>query len=323
MNCPNCKNEVKNNSKYCRFCGTQLEVVDGEKVPLPCEADSTLRTEPEVTNTKIPAETKSNIPNTDVKPMEPTFNQAPIISSNSAIKTEKSHVVLLGIIAIIAFLLIGGGVFYMSGGKLPTEIGNAIFATVTKQDSSLKQDNKIESKKSVAKDDSLDDDKKRLEAASSIVRKMGFNQLVTSTSYGNSSHGFMAIVGGSVMIFDTDNNRAATIFGVGPLMEFKRQVENHETGPVIVNFAVWNDTQDKDVRAGWWEGNRHHIPIYMLWRYENGKILDNGLYTARGRNASHYHEYLYEMKNCDLAFLFYTEAIPLIKDANKHGALKK
>lgn len=318
MNCPNCKKEVKDNSKFCPHCGMQIAGVNSGNV----SQTSILPINPNIesgdTTKKTQMQPMNNTSGIGAMPSKSIHSSSSTIGAGPVPKNKGSNATLLKIVGVLAVVLIGGGILFISNDKDSTQTNNVVATTNHSSD----KDNKIESKQSVVKDDSLDDDKKRLEAASSIVRKMGFDQLVTSTSYGNSTYGFMAIVGGSVMIFDTDNNRAATIWGVGPLMKFKRQVENHETGPVIVNFAVWNDTQDKDVRAGWWEGNRHHIPIYMLWRYENGKIVDDGLYTARGQNASHYHEYLYEQKNCDLAFLFYTEAIPLIKDANKHGALK-
>lgn len=87
--------------------------------------------------------------------------------------------------------------------------------------------------------------------------------------------------------------------------------------PVLVQFIVWNDTHDQDANAGYWEGNRHVIPINMNFKYENGKLVDNGLFTANGRGASNYQTYLYEQKNVDLAHIFMEETIPLLEDMHQ------
>lgn len=149
---------------------------------------------------------------------------------------------------------------------------------------------------------------------------------VLATSYGHSDKGFMALWKGEVYIIDLQNKRVVAIGNTKSMLKFRKQVKNHQTGPVIVWFLAPNENhdQDKDKDAGYWDDEQqdlHILPIYMLWKYDGNKVVDAGLYTGNGPQPSHYQGYLYEQKNVDLAHLFMSETIPFLEDAENRGVL--
>lgn len=163
----------------------------------------------------------------------------------------------------------------------------------------------------------------KLDKAADAITKMGFSGArVSATSYGHSDKGFIATVNGAFMIFDVKNHRYATIWDGSCFNKFRDLGYSKHMYPVLVQFAVWNDTHDQDENAGYWDGNRHLIPINMNFKYEGGQLVDDGLFTANGRNATDYQTYLFEQKNVDLAHLFAEEALPFIEDAYSRGLWK-
>lgn len=339
MNCPKCGNILEEEMKFCPSCGIPLEE-NAQKEPsagvntplppigIPIPPPIGIPTPPAVVN--------------DVSKSVPDVSDIPQINSTSAgdsnndslgvpigalptPRAKKRKIYLIGIVAVMVLGVLGG--IYKITNTIPKVDNRATGKSVEVREP-LKKEERAPAlvpaqAPAVSGVSSRDDDSAKLAVAGRKVREMGFDLPVTSTSYGNSAHGFMAIVGGAVMLFDTDHNRAATLENIGALMQFQNQINRRETGPVVAKFMVWNDSNDSDSNAGWWEGTKHHIPIYMLWKYdEKGNVADNGLFTGSGKTPSHYQVYLYEQKNCDMAHIFMTEAIPLIVNANKHGALK-
>lgn len=148
---------------------------------------------------------------------------------------------------------------------------------------------------------------------------MGITGNVTASSYENSDKGFMAIVDRKAMIFDTKNNQYAIVDNINCIQDFANQVSNKERGPIIVRLAIPNATHDQDEKAGFWEGNTHHIPFYIVWTYENNQPVDDGMFTGAGQNIYRYETPLYESKNVTLAHIFLSDAIPLLKDDKKQA----
>ena len=224
--------------------------------------------------------------------------------------------------AVGAIVIIGGGFWgyttYQSKNLPPVQAE----ATSTKsaEPENTTTLNNTETKEDGSTGQLTDVAQDKLDKAREEITQMVLSgKRVTATSYGHSDKGFMAMVGGSAMIFDRQNHRYATIWNIGCLNKFRDLGYSKQMYPVLAQFVVWNDTHDQDENAGYWEGNRHFIPINMNFKYEGGQLVDNGLFTANGRGASSYRTYLFEQKNVDLAHLFMEEAIPFIEDAHDRG----
>ena len=159
----------------------------------------------------------------------------------------------------------------------------------------------------------------REDAAAAELAKLGFPGVyVTKTSYGNYNHRFVAFTTKGCISADLRNGRAAILENADEVVpKLLEQQKNPGDCLSILHFAVPNDTRDKDVNAGWWEGNTHHFHVYALYSIANaGYIVDGGLFTASGANATHYHDYLYEKKNCELAINTLDELNFLIRNGD-------
>lgn len=157
------------------------------------------------------------------------------------------------------------------------------------------------------------------EAATAELAKLGFPGVyVTKTSYGNYNHRFVAFTTKGCISADIRNRRAAVLENADEVVQKLRTQQNNPGDCVnILHFAVPNDTRDKDTEAGWWEGTTHHFHVYALYSIAKvGNIVDEGLFTASGAHPSHYHGYLYEKKNCELALNTLNELNFLIQNGD-------
>lgn len=148
-----------------------------------------------------------------------------------------------------------------------------------------------------------------------------------ATSYGHSDKGFMALYKGTIFIVDLQNNRIAFIDNPQVLYNYRALVKDHKKDRVIVWFIAPFDDHDQDKDAGYWRKNESHelhvFPIYMLWKFDGDKVVDDGLYTATGEKPSHYQDFLHEQKNVDLAHLFMSETIPFLQDVEERGVYRQ
>lgn len=167
-----------------------------------------------------------------------------------------------------------------------------------------------------------DSKQEKLDKTHEAISSMGVTGNVTASSYVSSDKGFMAVVDRKAMIFDVKNHQYAVVDNASCIQDFAKKVNQKEHGPIVVRLAIPNDAHDQDEKAGYWEGNVHHIPFCMVWDYENNTPVDNGIYTGAGQNVSRYETYLYEPKNVTLAHVFLSEAIPLLNDAKQRGIVK-
>lgn len=280
--CAKCGAPLKENVKFCAKCGA----------PVPVDSVSTqsVHTQQAVSNTS-----KEEIKNNTVKYLA---------------------------CAVGAVAIIGGGFWcyttYQSKNLPPVQTETAFTQSVAPEKTKTLDNTETQEDGSTGQLTDVAQDK--LDKAREEMQKMGASgERLTATSYGHSDKGFMAMVAGSAMVFDTQNHRYATIANYDCLKKLTDLGYSKHMYPVLVQFIVWNDTHDQDANAGYWEGNRHVIPINMNFKYENGKLVDNGLFTANGRGASNYQTYLYEQKNVDLAHIFMEETIPLLEDMHQRG----
>ena len=133
--------------------------------------------------------------------------------------------------------------------------------------------------------------------------------------------GFMVMADGKLWIVDMRNHRVATIENSACLKEFHNYFKKAQANSIIVKFNILNDTPGEDQGMGEWNGNDHYLPMFISWKLDGKNTVDNGLYTGKGRSPGHYHGYLYEQKNVDLAHVFLSKANQLASDAERRGVL--
>ena len=154
------------------------------------------------------------------------------------------------------------------------------------------------------------------EAAAAELARLGFPGVyVTKSSYGNSSHSFVAFTTKGCISADLRNGRAAVLDNANEIVQrLREQQKNPGDCLSIMHFTVPNDTPDKDATAGWWEGNTHHFHVYALYSIVNGgQIAEEHFFTSSGAHPSHYHDILHEQKNSELTINTLTELNSLIR----------
>lgn len=215
---------------------------------------------------------------------------------------------MIGVIILIVFL---GGAYVSrtpdavrESEEVPTE-SNTVLAT------------KADENKAMPKKQSS------LDLAQTEVAKYGFKGKIVATSYGHSEAGFLIVEGDKksrIILVDRKNNRAAVVNLQMSIAQFEKQKNEKVPKPMIADYVIENDARDNDAENGFWESNRHTISIYAQYQFDaNGNVVPGMLNSAPGRKPAHYHGVLYEPKNVDMANLFLTEALPLLKNAKANN----
>ena len=101
----------------------------------------------------------------------------------------------------------------------------------------------------------------------------------------------------------------------------KYETTDKEYMPLIFKMHIENDNKNgEDKILGVWNGKVHEVPIYALFEVDaNNNIVPGMLYSAQGKNPSHYHGVLKEQKNVNLANIVLTHADSLNEDIIKRG----
>ncbi len=133
--------------------------------------------------------------------------------------------------------------------------------------------------------------------------------------------GFMVMADGKLWIVDMKNHRVATIENPECLKKFHDYFKKAQANSVIVKFNILNDTPGEDQGMGEWNGSDHYLPMFISWKLDGKNTIDSGLFTGKGKSPGHYHAYLYEQKNVDLAHIFLARANQLASDAERRGVL--
>lgn len=156
----------------------------------------------------------------------------------------------------------------------------------------------------------------------------GIKGTVIATSAGHSSKGSLSLIKNQngkyvFVLIDEGNHRMATINYNEEAYNFVNTKKNNNplSGIVRFNLYIYNDTKDADANAGEWYGGKNHtIPIYAAYDTDrDGNIVPGMLNTGKGFSPSHYHGYLNEQKNVDLANLFLTEMESLHKNVKENN----
>lgn len=143
---------------------------------------------------------------------------------------------------------------------------------------------------------------------------------VLATSFGNNPKGFLSIIKNneqySFVIVDQVNQQVAEVSFSQEKYSFIDNVNQKYVSPLIFNITIFNDKHDRDEKNGAWNGEKHLIPIYAQYEFDqNGNVVPGMLNTAWGAKPSHYQGYLNEQKNVDIANLFLTEMKALRENA--------
>lgn len=230
-------------------------------------------------------------------------------------EADKSKMIVCALIAAVA---IGGGFWGYShfSAEKPAESLAVSSSTDTAGQAGSGSSSVKEPEAKPAIDESLQRGKE-------LIQKMGVEvkNIEAFSGYVEQNSGFMAKLDGKVMIFDTANHRVAEVKNPECLKEFQAGRKKGGTNSVIVKFNILNDTPGEDRNSGEWNGTDHYIPMFICWKLEGIKSVDAGIYTGKGKNPGHYHGYLYEQKNVDLAHVFLATADKLAGDMDRRGVL--
>jgi len=151
---------------------------------------------------------------------------------------------------------------------------------------------------------------------------------VLATSYGHSDKGSVSLVQSDhgsyrFILVDEANHQIAGVEYSPEAYSFSDSSgKNKNTkSTVIFNLDIYNDSKGADKDSGvWYAARTHRIPVYALYTFNaDGSVVPGMLYTGRGEKPSHYHDYLNEQKNVDLANLFLTEMQALRKNMKENN----
>lgn len=311
--CPNCKSEVSPIDLICPHCGAKLEwkspIIEKNQVSPPHITQQENVVETSIVTNSQTSNQKDSTPQQDSSLKSIDNNEQ--INIPAPKKSNKKWLKVFLILAIVS------GLYNAFRDDTPQESPKATSAA-----SQVAQSAQHTESEKTPSSTPKNKNQEKLDKTYDVISSMGVTGNVTASSYENSDKGFMAIVDRKAMIFDTKNNQYAIVDNINCIQDFANQVSNKARGPIIVRLAIPNATHDQDEKAGFWEGNTHHIPFYIVWNYENNQPVDDGLFTGTGQNIYRYETYLYEPKNVTLAHIFLSDAIPLLNDAKQQGILK-
>ena len=215
----------------------------------------------------------------------------------------------MGVIAgLVAALVMGGAFFFITNNGKKEVTDNTISRQeeVTRQKKEAPIVPEPEKPKVVPKTN--------MDLAKEYLMQRGYDgSHITATTYGLSNKGFLCYGNKMITVVDTKNSQVAYLLNTDEVIgEYKLFRKNNDNKPLILKFFLGKEVRDKDANAGYWENGNHYLPIYALYDFKpDGSMEHGGLYTGGGRNPSHYHSYLYEMKNVDIADIVLTQLVKL------------
>lgn len=302
--CPKCKSEISPLDLVCPHCGAKLEWKDPvANQSQPITPQKNVGETSGATNSQ-PSSQEHSAPQQDASLKNIDNNER--IDTPAPKKGSKKWLKVFLILAIIS------GLYNAFRDDTPQQNPKA-----TSSASQVAQSAQHTESEKTPSPTPKNKNQEKLDKTYDVISSMGVTGNVTASSYENSDKGFMAIVDRKAMIFDTKNNQYAIVDNINCIQDFANQVSHKDRGPIIVRLAIPNATHDQDEKAGFWEGNTHHIPFYIVWTYENNQPVDDGIFTGAGQNIYRYETPLYESKNVTLAHIFLSDAIPLLKDDKK------
>lgn len=252
----------------------------------------------------------------------PTMSEEEAVSNNVETQTEEESIrnksfflqqknkIIIAVIAV--FLFVGGGIYYMTNeNKEGMLLEKDKISDVGTTDLQVEK----KTKQSVVTP---------FQIIQNEFSQRGISGTVIATSYGHNPDGCLVVLGGKgirLVAWDIKNNRIAYINSNGSnIFSFIGKKSYNTLDPVIFNMTIPQDIHDKDAKAGSWRGTEHLIPIYAFYELnDSGSVEPGRIYTGAGDSPSHYHDYLYEMKNVEMVNLVLTEMVPLKENAKIHN----
>jgi len=215
----------------------------------------------------------------------------------------------MGVIAgVIVALFIGGALFFLNRNVKKDDIAN----TTVKQTETTIKTQEAPKVKEPKKTKVLP--KTNLDLAKEYLVQRGYDgSYVSATTYSLSNKGFLCYGNKMITVVDIKNDRIAYLLNTDEVIgKYKLFRNKNDNSPLILDFFLGKEPRDKDASAGYWENGNHYLSIYALYDFKpDGSMEHGGLYTGGGRTPSHYHSYLYEMKNVDVADIVLTQLVKL------------
>ena len=339
--CPKCNKYVEDDTlRFCEDCGTpyiRLKSAQKETVGVSNQnpenivkegyedepADNVAALPVEAVETNVQPEVKSEVivhENVSVNQVDIAVESAPqkMQQDASCLKDAIPAEPLLisenkkfgiGLAAGVAIALILGGAFFFlnSNGKNDDTVNITVKQVETSEKKQEQPKIPVPKKPKVVP-------KTNLDLAKEYLAQKGYDDsYVTATTYGLSNKGFLCYGNKMITVVDTKNNQIAYLLNTDEVIsQYKLFRKNNDNSPLVLKFFLGKEARDKDAGSGYWENGNHYLPIYSLYNFKSdGSMEHGGLYTGEGRNISHYHKYLYEMKNVDIADIVLTQLVKL------------
>lgn len=303
--CPNCKSEVSAIDIICPHCGAKLEweapLVGNEQA---ASAENN-QTQPAAPQGNISSNQEYTAPQQEAPLKSDGTNEG--VNQNAPKKGGKKWLKV-----IIGFMVISSLCSFCRNSSPEEDQKAASSAPQAAQSVQRTESEKAPAPAPAPKP--KDKRQEKLDKTRDAISSIGVKGNVMASSYVSSDRGFMAVVDRDFMIFDVKNHQYAIIENTNCIRDFTEKVKQKERGSIVLRLAIPYDSHDQDEKAGYWEGNVHHIPFRVVWDYENNTPVDNGIFTGTGKDVSRYETYLYEPKNVTLAHIFLSDAILLVND---------
>ena len=267
-------------AKFCGKCGAKIE--DNETFCPTC-------------GTKIREEVSS------VKKM--TTPQI-VANKGKASDLPKNNMknIVIGVLLAAIVVGAGAGIYYYK------HVQNSVAQTETTANTESSTSEQNATAQEPVKDD--------LTQANEILKSKGYSYTVGAVSPINDA-GFLGLI--------TDKGRAFVVYDkkddVVAILDYKKELLNLKNKDLIILMLhIKNDQANNDRKLGYWHDGIHTFPVYSLYKVDaDGNIVPGMLYSAQGKNPSHYHDYLHEQQNVNIVNLALTSADSLKQDMDSRN----
>ena len=314
--CKKCGYQFKSPGKFCPGCGAVREGEDATanvsavngatQGPQPSQPSQQAPEQPRPVNyQQVPPQVPPQMNYQQVPPQQMSYQQMPASNSNNAWK--------IAVIVVVLGVLAGIGYTFLNKSKDTQEAPPVVTQT--------EEQTQAPAAAPAPKEETHEE---KMVKTQQFLKNKGLERPVVATSMGHNPNGYLAMVLRNnhyeFAICDTKNDRVATVEYASNLSGIAKS-HSQQDKSVKFTMLVYNDTHDKDVKAGEWNAQTHIIPIKAVYAYDaNGNIIDHGIYTQNNTLAApDYSEYLYETKNVETVNILLTEMQALYDTAAKNN----
>ena len=210
--------------------------------------------------------------------------------------------IVIGVLLAVIVVGAGAGIYYYK------HVQNSVAQTETTANTESSTSEQNATAQETVKDD--------LTQANEILKSKGYSYTVGAVSPINDA-GFLGLI--------TDKGRAFVVYDkkddVVAILDYKKELLNLKNKDLIILMLhIKNDQANNDRKLGYWHDGIHTFPVYSLYKVDaDGNIVPGMLYSAQGKNPSHYHGYLHEQQNVNIVNLALTSADSLKRDMDSRN----